>query len=299
MTSGADLLEQIDGCQLAPSRLSQALSRITGSPRRPSPRTRYNLACHLATIDPVRCLEILGDDSRRDPHPWASEDPVLAELRTGPRAPTMRAVLRRGRAADPPGTLSRLDTIGTAGVEQLNRAGIYTPADLLGAAGPKDSRTRLAKRLTREDAQLKEWANLAELALAIDADAARRQSEPGGPPQPRADERPAALDVVNLLAIAGIGSCGALGSTAQAAVKPLADRLTRLNRAQGVIPGSRRAPHRHSITQAALNGWIAAAKANGSSRVEPPDEPAPGVKPALETATEPMPPRGAEAGESE
>jgi Domain of unknown function (DUF4332) len=287
MTSGVDLLDQIDNGKLPVGRLSAALSRMTGSPRRPSPRTRYNLACHLAPSDPERCLEILGDDSRREPHPWASEDPVLADLRKGPLAPAMRATLRRGRSVDPPGTLSRVDAIGTSGAEQLNRAGIYTPADLLGAAGPKESRARLAARLTREDAQLKEWASIAELALAIEAAVVRPA------------EQPPALDVANLLALAGIRSCAALGSTAGAAISSLAARMTRLNREQGVIEGSKAGAHLHAITQSVLKAWIGAARDN-PTRIEPPDPPVPGA-PKLEEsmATQEMPQRGADAGESE
>jgi hypothetical protein len=286
MTSGVDLLDRIDAHRLRVRRLSQALARITGSPKRPSPRTRYNLACHLATSDERRCVEILGDDSRREPHPWASEDPVLAGLRAGPLASTMRAALRRGRPEDPPGTLSRLDSIGIAGAEQLNRAGIYSPADLLGAAGPKESRARLAKRMSRDDPQLKEWAIVAELAIALE-----RATPTSGQPPP--------LDVANLLALAGIASCTALGSVASSGVKSLADRLTRLNRAQAIVEGSKAAGHLHAITQSVVEDWIAAARANGPTRVEPPDPAVPGTPKPERMALQDMPLRGAEAGESE
>lgn len=221
MRSGARLLKDIRTGYLEPRDLPRTLAELPGSPCRPSPRTRYNLTCHLSTSDVAKALQILGDDSRRERRPWASDDPELRKLRTGPHGPEFRAAVRRGGTDSGALPLSRFDAIGVVGAEQLARAAVFSARDLLRSAGPKADRGRLAMATGRDAIELHGWALLGELAELVVA--AEVTSVPGDVDFIR--QRGRALDLANLLALGGVLSAkGLADSVTAAAAKPAADK---------------------------------------------------------------------------
>lgn len=251
MRTGADLLDDIDAGNVGVGELARELRRLPGAPSHPSPRTRYNLACHYSTSSVEVSVRLLGNDSKRETRPWAFDDPSLRRLRSGSQGPSLRAALRRGCSSLAPSELNRFDTIGVIAAEQLARSHLYTAPDLLLAAGPKANRDRLAKTLTVVDSQLVEWANLCELAGAID----RAEKKPGQ------EYRAAAYDIANLLSLSGIGSCKALAGFKDA-VTALTKRLSDLNGELLVI-----APK--VITSDSVKRWVEDAATVDPSRVEP------------------------------
>jgi Domain of unknown function (DUF4332) len=245
MTMGTELLDAIDEGKLRAADLQDRLRELPGAPAGDSLRTRYNLACGRVASDTAWSLRVLGDDSRRDPQPWALEDPTLAELRNGPHGAQFRAAIRRGCAAGDVRPLARLDLIGVSGSEGLARAGVRSVTDLVREGGPKDARDRLATTTGRSAGELKEWASLAELAdivtraergagamLARSASRAElaamraAQDEAVSAPEKRAaiDRRDTgrALDIANLLWLGGIGSYHALVEGTKADAPPSA-----------------------------------------------------------------------------
>lgn len=203
MKTGIEILAAIDAGGIPMDGLPARLRELDGAPCLPSPRTRYNLACDLSTMAnrQTRAIELLGDDSRRDPHPWALEDPSLQDLRRGPRSADLRSALRRGNVATLAYPLGRLDAIGPLRAEVLSRAAIRSPSELVVAAGTKDQRDRFAKTTGVDGAQLTLWAKLAELALLI---------EMAEGPSSDGPVTAVALDLANLLWLSGIDGAAAL-----------------------------------------------------------------------------------------
>lgn len=308
MTNGRELLATLSS--IAPANLAAELAKLDGAPCQPAPRSQYNLAClhadqegpggWIPDADAQAAIALLGADSRRSGRPWALDDPVLRTLRTGAHGAGLRGALRRGGVDSGAWPLSRLDAIGVRGAEQLARAGVTSADELIRQAGPAAARARLAKATGLDAVGLEAWAHLGELATVV-LEAASDPATEGLDQEARRFGR--ALDLANLLSLAGIGTVKALVSATTPPVVPpkyapyvppppastdlagkVALRLTALNARETIVVLDETKAF-YDVSPALVILWATKAGA-ATSRVEAASTPPPEAKPAKAGADE-------------